>query len=84
LGCYSSIKGRCLNAGGLGVLGVGIALPPFIEAQIRETRTLTDKHFGINIVMIPMALEAVYDLVSREKPSVCYCDILRADAEGSL
>ena len=41
------------NAGGLGVLGVGFAPESFIREQIAETRKLTDKPFGMNVIMIP-------------------------------
>jgi nitronate monooxygenase len=38
------------NAGGLGMLGM-IRMPPdFIREQIRKTRVLTDKPFGVNLV----------------------------------
>ena len=41
------------NAGGIGILGVGFAPLEFVEEQIRETKKLTDKPFGINVIMIP-------------------------------
>ena len=39
------------NAGGLGVLGVGFAPEGFIREQIAATRALTDKPFGMNVIM---------------------------------
>ncbi|MCU1627908.1 MAG: Enoyl-[acyl-carrier protein] reductase [Pseudonocardia sp.] len=39
------------NAGGLGVLGMGGLPAPVIREQIRETRALTNKPFGVNIIM---------------------------------
>jgi enoyl-[acyl-carrier protein] reductase II len=57
------------NAGGL---GVGIAPSTFIEAQIRETRELTDQPFGVNIVMVPMILAAVNELL-------CWSEILTSE-----
>ena len=71
------------NGGGLGVLGVGFAPPDFVEAQIRETRKLTDKPFGINVVMLPQVLDAVTDVALKEKPDVIYADTL-SDLELSL
>src|SRR6266404_2807003 len=42
------------NAGGLGVLGT-IGLPaPHIREQIRRTRSLTSKAFGVNVVVAQM------------------------------
>lgn len=39
------------NAGGLGVLGMGAVPPPFIRAAIQQTRRLTDKPFGVNLLL---------------------------------
>jgi NAD(P)H-dependent flavin oxidoreductase YrpB (nitropropane dioxygenase family) len=39
------------NAGGLGVLGMGGLPEPVIRAEINRTRGLTDKPFGVNIIM---------------------------------
>lgn len=64
------------NAGGLGVLGVGFAPLEFISAQIKATRELTDKPFGINVVMIPELLDHVTQVVSQDKPPVIYADTL--------
>ena len=59
------------NAGGLGVLGVGFAPESFIREQIAETRKLTDKPFGMNVIMIPPNLEHVTKIVLDEKPQSC-------------
>lgn len=64
------------NAGGLGVLGVGFAPEPFIRMQIAETRKLTDKPFGMNVIMIPPDLEHVTRIVLDEKPPVMYADTI--------
>lgn len=65
------------NAGGLGVLGVGFAPPEIIEAQIHETRKMTDKPFGINVVMIPGMLDEVTAIAEKEKVSVVYADTVQ-------
>ena len=64
------------NAGGLGVLGVGFAPESFIREQIAETRKLTDKPFGMNVIMIPPNLEHVTKIVLDEKPPVMYADTI--------
>lgn len=64
------------NAGGLGVLGVGFAPESFIREQIAETRKLTDKPFGMNVIMIPANLEHVTKIVLDEKPPVMYADTI--------
>jgi nitronate monooxygenase/enoyl-[acyl-carrier protein] reductase II len=39
------------KAGGCGVLGMGGLPAPYIREQIRQTRALTDKPFGVNIIL---------------------------------
>ncbi len=39
------------NAGACGVLGMGGLPAPYIRRQIRRLRTLTDKPFGVNIIL---------------------------------
>lgn len=40
------------NAGGLGLIGTASAPAEWVREQIREAKKLTDKPFGINIMMI--------------------------------
>ncbi len=70
------LVGAVSNAGGLGILGVGFATTEFVEQQIKETREITDKPFGINVVMIPEMLDHVTAIVQKEKPPVVYADTL--------
>jgi nitronate monooxygenase len=39
------------NAGAWGVLGMGGLPAPYIRQQIQQTRTLTNKPFGVNILL---------------------------------
>ncbi|MGO4303288.1 MULTISPECIES: NAD(P)H-dependent flavin oxidoreductase [unclassified Cupriavidus] len=61
------------EAGGLGHLG-GLRLPPLaLRRWIRETRELTDKPFGVNIVPSfggPEVFEAQFRVILEEKPKV--------------
>ncbi len=61
------------NAGGLGHLG-GLRLPPLaLRKWIRETRALTDKPFGVNIVPSfggPEVFEAQFRVILEERPRV--------------
>ncbi|MCD7894536.1 MAG: nitronate monooxygenase [Erysipelotrichaceae bacterium] len=70
------LVGAVSNAGGLGILGVGFATADFVEQQIKETRKLTDKPFGINVVMVPGMLDHVTAIVQKEKPPVVYADTI--------
>src|SRR3954466_12869403 len=47
------------NAGGLGVLGMGGLPTPAIRESIRHLRALTDRPFGVNLIMPLMDEEAV-------------------------
>ncbi|MCD6253183.1 MAG: nitronate monooxygenase [Thermotogae bacterium] len=40
------------NAGGLGVVGAAAMAPDRLREAIRETKKLTDKPFGVNLIMI--------------------------------
>ncbi len=48
------------NAGGFGLIGSGNAPPEWVRDQIHLTRKLTDKPFGVNILLIsPYAKEVI-------------------------
>jgi len=40
------------NAGGLGIIAAGNAPASFVSEQIRKAKTLTDKPFGVNIMLM--------------------------------
>ncbi len=58
------------NAGGLGIIGAGNSEPDWVRQQIRSTRQLTDKPFGVNILLISPFAEQVVDVVLEEKVAV--------------
>lgn len=66
------------NAGGLGVLGVGFAPIEFVEEQIRLTQSMTNKPFGINVIMEPQMglLDKIVQVVKDTHPAVVYADTL--------
>ncbi|MEX3935313.1 NAD(P)H-dependent flavin oxidoreductase [Paraburkholderia phymatum] len=59
------------NAGGMGTIG-GLRLPPLaLRKWLRETKSLTDKPFGVNLVPSfggPDVFEAQFQIVLQEKP----------------
>lgn len=78
LGGMAAISGPQLvaavaNAGGLGVIG-GLRLPPLaLRRWIRETRGLTDKPFGVNLVPQfggPDVFEAQFQVILQERPQL--------------
>jgi nitronate monooxygenase len=47
----SELAAAVSNAGACGVLGMGGVPAPYIRKQIQRLRTLTDKPFGVNIIL---------------------------------
>lgn len=54
------------NAGGCGVLGMGGVPAPFIPQQIKRVRALTDKPFGVNIIL-PLLQEGQIEICLEEQ-----------------
>lgn len=50
-GARSELAAAVSNAGGCGVVGATRTPPSYIRRQIREVRVLTDKPFGVNIIL---------------------------------
>ena len=58
------------NAGGLGIIAAGNAPASYVSEQIKKVKTLTDKPFGINIMLMSPFAEEVAQIVADEKVSV--------------
>jgi enoyl-[acyl-carrier protein] reductase II len=58
------------NAGGLGIIGAGYAEPEWIRQQIRLTKQLTSKPFGVNMVMFSPFVDEVIQVVLDEGVAV--------------
>ena len=58
------------NAGGLGIISAMNADENYVREQIHLCRTLTDKPFGVNIMLMSPHVEAVAKLVGEEKVPV--------------
>jgi len=59
------------NAGGLGVIGSGFASPEWLEEEIKKTKTMTDKPFGVNLLMQnPDAAQLVKVVIEQKVPVV--------------
>jgi len=58
------------NGGGLGVIACGSADADFVRGQIRQARELTDKPFGVNIMLMSPFLDDLMRLVIDEKVRV--------------
>lgn len=55
------------NAGGTGVIGCGGRTSEWVREEIRKTRELTDKPFGINIMLMANNKDEVVDIACEEK-----------------
>lgn len=58
------------EAGGLGLIGAANAPADWVREQIRATRELTDKPFGVNIMLMSPYAEDVAKVVAEEKVAV--------------
>ncbi len=54
------------NAGGLGIIGAGNAPGSYVQSEIRKVKGLTDKPFGVNIMLLSPFVDEVADIVCRE------------------
>lgn len=55
------------NAGGLGLIAAGNAPADIIKQQIIKARTLTDKPFGVNVMLLSPYVDDVMDVIYEEK-----------------
>ncbi|MDD4409943.1 MAG: nitronate monooxygenase [Candidatus Pacebacteria bacterium] len=60
------------NAGGLGVIGSGFASPEWLRAEIKKTKELTTKPFGINLLMQNPKVADLIKVIIEEKVPVVF------------
>lgn len=58
------------NAGGLGIIAAGNADGDYVRSQIRKAKELTDKPFGLNIMLLSPFVEEVAQIAAEEKVAV--------------
>lgn len=58
------------NAGGLGIIGAGHMPPDVLRREIQKTKTLTNKVFGVNIMLMSPFVREVMQVVIDEKVAV--------------
>ena len=58
------------NGGGLGLIAAGGAPAEVVREQIKKCRTLTDKPFGVNVMLMTPFVDEVMQVVIEEKPAV--------------
>ena len=68
----SNLVSAVSNAGGLGIIGSGFFSPAWLEEEIKRTRSLTDKPFGINILMQNPEAPELIKVIIKERVSVVF------------
>lgn len=58
------------NGGGLGIIAAGGAPAEVVREQIKKCREMTDKPFGVNVMLMSPFAEEVMKVVIEEKPAV--------------
>ncbi len=54
------------NAGGLGIIGAGAAPAEAVRKMIRDAKALTDKPFGVNVMLLSPEADEVADVIIEE------------------
>lgn len=58
------------NAGGLGVIGSGQMPPDILRAEVRKAKSLTDKPFGVNVMLMTPFVKENMQVLIEEKVAV--------------
>lgn len=58
------------NAGALGIIGTGAMNGEMMRKEIETAKSLTDKPFGVNLMMMNPDVEEMAQIIAEEKPSV--------------
>lgn len=58
------------NGGGLGLIAAGNAPADYVKVQIKKARELTDKPFGVNVMLLSPFAEDVIKMLLEEKVNV--------------
>lgn len=54
------------EAGGLGIIGAGGAPASFVREQIRKTKELTEKPFGVNVMLMNPEADEIAKVIVEE------------------
>lgn len=65
----SNLAAAVSNAGGFGIIGTGSATADIVKKEIDNCRRLTDKPFGVNVMLMSPNTDEVIDLIIEEKPA---------------
>ena len=57
------------NAGGAGIISCGGRTTDYVRDEIRKAKTLTDKPFGVNIMLMAPNKDEILEVICEEKPA---------------
>ena len=60
------------NAGGLGVIGSGFATPEWLDQEIKKTKELTDKPFGVNLFLQNPKVEELIKVIIKNNVAAVF------------
>mgnify|MGYP000860524754 CR=1 FL=1 len=63
------LAGAVSNAGGLGIIGGGNAPKEVVKANIDKVKSITDKPFGVNLILMAPNKDELVDVIIAEKPA---------------
>ncbi len=58
------------EAGGLGIIGSGHAPADWVREQVRKTKSLTSRPFGVNVMLMSPFVDEVMEVIVQEKVAV--------------
>ncbi len=58
------------NAGGLGIVAAANVPPEILDGELRKVRTLTDRPFGLNLMLLSPTAEAALELAAEHRVPV--------------
>lgn len=56
------------NAGGAGIISCGGRTTEYVREEIRKAKQLTDKPFGVNVMLMAPNKDEIVDVICEEKP----------------
>lgn len=57
------------NAGGAGIISCGCRTTEYVREEIRKAKQLTDKPFGVNVMLMAPNKDEIVDVICEEKPA---------------
>lgn len=65
----ASLASAVSNAGGAGIISTGGRTTEYTREEIRRCRTLTDRPFGVNVMLMAPNKDEIVDVICEEKPA---------------